>query len=147
MNYQTDIIDILDKALVEKTFDLEIVTKIKQLKDEHVTALERIKELEKERASYINIQSDLNRDLQQQKEALLVWRSKEKAIEEAEKGAEKLKYELQFQKDRGNEIKEMFMHVFRNPTIMRSKMTNVPVSQNGYISNQSGSENETEHIN
>jgi DNA gyrase/topoisomerase IV subunit A len=146
MDYQKDIIDILDKALVEKTFDLEIVSKIKQLKDEHVNALKSIESLSKQIVDKDKLYSDVRAELDKALKLNEEYRAREREISKAEREAEKKDLEMKFQKERGNEIKEMFMHVFRNPSIVRNKTMNIPVASNGYVSTQPGSEFETESI-
>ena len=138
--------EILDQALTEKTFSLDIINKIKELKDGFEAASKLTDSL--------NLQLDDTRKTldatRKDKDVLALklnaYENREKDIITKEKELAKNLYELDFQKKRADELKELVSLVFRNPRIVSSKSTSVPVAQNGYVSNQSGSEFETKTI-
>lgn len=143
MDYQDKISTIVEEALTEKTFNLEIITKIKTLKDdfEQLTVKNegqsrRINDLETENKSIRTINEKLLADNN-------AYKVRENEIAKSEKEADKSKYELEFQKKRGDEIKELFGIVFKNPVVQQQvyRNTSIPTPNGSYMSNVS--ENET----
>ncbi len=148
MNYQDKISTIVEEALTEKTFSLEIITKIKALKDD-------FEAVTKENVNLFALNTDLakgNADLTQKNNQLYVeneeYRKREDALAKKEKEAEKKEYELTFQTKRGDEIKELFGIVFKNPTVQSNVFRNTqkPVENGSYMSNVNETEAVTETI-
>lgn len=149
MNYQEKISSIVEEALTEKTFSLEIITKIKQLKDDFDVLVassevskKRIIELETENKSLHSINDRITEENK-------TWQLRENQIIEAEKVADKKTYELSFQTKRAEEIKELFGIVFKNPVVRETayKNGNIPVANgNGYPTTMSSTESETKTI-
>ena len=147
MDYKDKISDIVEEALTEKTFSLEIVTKIKTLKDdfEKLTVTNegqgrRITDLEMENKSIHAI----NEKLLAENNA---YKAREDELEKKEKAADKVIYELEFQKKRGDEIKELFGVVFKNPVVRETAYKNgsvpVPGNNGSYPTTMTSTESET----
>lgn len=150
MDYQVKIDEILTQAVTEKTFSLEIIEKIKSLRDA-VNVMEVQSKLDKKTTDDLNkTLMDVRGNYSDISIKLEAYKKRETELATKEKVAERQDYALQFQKARADEIKEMFMHVFRNPTIVRSAShnRNTPIASNGYVStwNENGVENSTESI-
>lgn len=147
MSYQDDIQKILDQALTEKTFSLDVIDRIKALRDSCVSledvnkkATERIAWLEKESAEWKTKYDAANG-------VAAEWSKRSVEVMNREKVADLKEQELKFQTSRGNEIKEMFMHVFRNPTVYRSRSVGHAIpTGNGCYSTTTTSDSETESI-
>ena len=139
---------IIQKGLEEKTFSLEIIEHIKKLKDDFQNALNNVESLTKQLKSCDEERYRLNNDLAAATQRLDVFIAREAKLVEREKNAEKLAYQLTFQTQRADEIKELFGTVFRNPTILRSKMINnvVPGTNNSYPSTMTTNDTESETI-
>ena len=119
-NYQTAIDQLLQEAVTEKTFTLDIVDKIKRLKDDFASATKTIEDLRKEKQEMyvesVNLQSEVRRLTNQQDG----YDKRLADLVEREARQERLAYELDFQRQRSTEIKELFGIVFRNPVVTRS---------------------------
>ena len=133
MEYTEKIQSIVEEALTEKTFSLEIITKIKALKDDFDGVSLELK-LNKEALVQSN---KFNTELMAKNEVLNTqnagYKSREEALALKEKGAEKKEYELTYQTKRADEIKELFQIVFKNPVMQESVM------KNGNVPNGNGS--------
>jgi chromosome segregation ATPase len=145
-NYQEKIQSVIEEALTAKTFSLEIIEKIKSIKD-HDAFLEKELETTKirsdEQSKRIGSLS-ADKDLLQMKVNDFEKRESDLRTKEAEQN--KLRYELQFQKQRADEIRSLFEIVFRNPIWQENTSRNIPMMVNGYPSSQSESEYKTKTI-
>lgn len=148
MDYQKQIAEILDQALTEKSFSLEIIDKIKVLKDGFKESQDtndylsrRVENLEtgnKELQGTVDNLRDRNKKLE----------DASAAVDTERKAQEKVKYELEFQKQRANEMKEIVGMVFANPVVFTERCKSVPVRNgSGYIETYSESESERKRIN
>jgi organic radical activating enzyme len=144
IEYKKQIEEIIETALTEKTFSLEIIEKIKSLRDGFAEAIEKNKELEEDLRKLRAEHSVTVEKLSKTKLTLEECQIREAELVKREKEQDKKDYELEFQKKRAEEVKELFGIVFRNPTLKESvyKNTTVPISQNGYIQSATGSESE-----
>ncbi len=119
-DYQTAIDQILQEAVTEKTFTLDIVDKIKRLKNDFALATKKIEDLRKEKqevyAESVNLKSEV-RQLTDQQDG---YDKRLADLVKREAQQERLAYELDFQRQRSTEIKELFGIVFRNPVVTRS---------------------------
>jgi predicted RNase H-like nuclease (RuvC/YqgF family) len=132
-NYIEEIDSILHKAVTEKTFTLEIVEQIKELRKlpELVTEQNtKILELEKKNSDQHNIIAKLELD-----EANI--KAREKAVAEKERAIELKEIEFKWKDNLLNEYKNVMTLVFRNQTIRQNKFGSVPVEVNGYVQSQS----------
>jgi hypothetical protein len=139
--------EIIDQALTEKTFSLEIIEKIKSLKDAFDKSVLDIETLNKRLEINDNLRLTLEKEnitLRNSNESLI---AKEKDVITREKELDKNKYELEFQKQRANEIKDILGIVFKNPVLQKSVFGSVPVERNGYIETHNRNENISETIN
>lgn len=146
MDYRKKIDEVIDQALTEKTFSLEIIEKIKSLRDGFQTALEKIDILEKNGIHDAKIIIDLRQDKEALTKKVNDFTSREGALAEKEKQQDKSAYELDFQRKRAEEIKELVSLVFRNSILKETswKSQNIPVPNgSGYHNMANGSENET----
>ncbi len=136
MNYVEKIEEILNETLTEKTFNLEIIGKIKTLKDDFQALQETNKKQEDlltERYRQIEVLTGEKTKLTAKVEG---FEKREHEISLKEKELDKNKYELEFQRNRAIEIKELFGIVFRNPVIKESAFRTVPITteSGGYTS-------------
>ena len=140
--------DIISEAITAKTFSLEIVEKIKSLRDDFGTEVTKNETLEKTNADLISGNNDLATQVSKLTAEVQTFKVRETSIAEKEKMLEKNEYELIFQKQRAEEIKQLFGIVFKNPTIRETVYRNstVPVANNGYVQSMSGSENENKTV-
>jgi len=127
-NYKIKIEEVLTQALTEKTFSLEIIEKIKSLKD----GFEASQLLLKTNTEVID---NLNKQiiiLRKDQESLNEYKKRESEIKDKENSLAKKDYELEFQKNRANEIKELMTIVFRNPTILENSCRNYTDQSGNY---------------
>ena len=140
MDYKDQIDQIITQALTDKTFSLEVIEKIRELKINVENLQSQNKELEKSLVATKEARDGYQNKLLQTEKTLAEYKEREEAMYKAEKASDKLNYELEFQKQRANEIKELVGLVFRNPVLKRSEHGNRPiVDNNNYV--QSGSMN------
>lgn len=120
MDYKKTIEEVLMTAVTEKTFSLEIIEKIKSLKDGFDKSQDIIKDLRK----LIDNRNEMLDVFEKDRDALALkvasYEARESDIATKEKTFEKNTYELSFQKSRADEIKDLFKIVFRNPTVQSS---------------------------
>jgi septal ring factor EnvC (AmiA/AmiB activator) len=147
MEYQNKIDEVITQVLTEKTFNLEIIEKIKLLKDDFENAKQQITRL-------AEINSGLYKELDEHKEKCRTldeevqeFRKKSAEIDKKERMLEKNQYEIYFQTKRADEIKELFTIVFRNPVVQKSTFESVPLSSNGYVTTHTSNSTQTETIN
>ena len=140
--------DIISEVITEKTFSLEIVEKIKSLRDDFGKEVTKNETLEKTNADLISANNNLGTQVSKLTAEVQTFKVRETSIAEKEKMLEKNEYELIFQKQRAEEIKQLFGIVFKNPTIRETVYRNstVPVANNGYVQSMSGSENENKTV-
>ena len=95
MSYQEDIQKIIDGALTEKTFSLEIIEKIKALKDK-VAALElENKQFKDANTSYSNAHVKLNEEIAALRSKCDSWALRADEISKKEKVADRTAYEME----------------------------------------------------
>lgn len=116
-NYKKKIEEILAQTLTEKTFSLEIVDKIKTLKDDFESSQKLIDSLREKSLHNEKMITNLEERNTKLQELVNSYTIREKEISDKEKKLEKTNYELQFQTKRGDEIKELFGIVFKNPIV------------------------------
>lgn len=115
--YQQKIDEVLTQVLTEKTFSLEIIEKIKSLKDGFEANTELVNELD-ERLKFTTKQNEeLRTNLSDTNSKLDAYIKRESEIKTKEIALDKTNYELDFQKKRADEIKELMMIVFKNPVV------------------------------
>lgn len=134
--------DLLQKILTEKTLSVEAMDVVKNLSKEHKELKELVElkqELIKNRDEEIGVLKEENTKLKNsidswlQKESNLV--DREKAVTDIEHQKELLNKDITHQKERSDEMKEVFGIVFKN-TITRKKVQGqVPVAVPGFKGN------------
>lgn len=144
MTFQEEVNKLIEKALMEKTFSLEIVDQIKRMRDDYIsmeTSLERTTELNKGLVKINTELSEQNNKLTAHDEDVS---SREKVVKEKEDKQALETLKLQHAIEGKKDIKELFGIVFKNPVVRSNvyKNTSVPVSVNGYVNTHAGSENE-----
>lgn len=136
-NYKKEIDDILHKAVTEKTFTLEIVEQIKELR--------KLPELVEQKDDQIASLNKLVQELTLDKNTLLNQKTnvevKEKTLNEKERALELKEVEFRWKDNLLSEYKNMMSLVFRNQTIRQNKFGSVPIERNGYIESSSMTEN------
>ena len=111
MDHNKKIQDIIDQALTEKTFSLEVIDKIKELKDEFEIArdnLETSKETIKIIQKELNVEREASDILGKE---IIVLRKFKETHEKKTREYEKTEYELEFQRNRAIEIKELYGNI------------------------------------
>lgn len=149
MNIEQEINKILDKAVIEKTFSLEAIDHIKNLRDEWTKTMEinsrygdSVKRMGQE---IIDLRAE-NSYLKNYQEAVL---KREEELLKKERVQEIVILQKEFSDRRANEIKEIFGIVFKNPIVRETVYKNsiVPVSgAYGTMTSMSTSENETKVV-
>lgn len=123
-NYKQKIEEVLTQALTEKTFSLEIIEKIKSLKDGFEASTKLVDELNNRLEFYSKENNELKDNLSKTTEKLDKYIKREEVIKDKESALKKTEYELEFQTKRANEIKELMMIVFKNPVVRSSTFNN-----------------------
>ena len=128
-DYTQQINNLIETVLTEKTFNLEIVEKIKELRELPA----KVKELEEKE---FELRSKLA-DVKKENEVLNLSASKVKERETAvvikERELELKGVEMKWKDYLLDEYKSMMQMVFRNTTIRENRLGSVPVESNGYI--------------
>lgn len=143
-NYENKINSIIEEAVTEKTFSLDIINKIKALRDDFSViskSYELLKDVhERQSDSYKKITDEYNKLLErvnsfEKRESELILREKQLDIQDLKLKHADEKYVI---------TKELFGIVFKNPVVKEQafKNTSTPLSNNGYVQIHSGSENE-----
>jgi len=142
-NYKEKIDEVLDQALTEKTFSLEIIEKIKSLHDGFASSQETIKQ-NNETIKLLNENATkANQEINKLSTLVSQYETREIELASKEKVAEKQAYELEYQKNRANEIKELFQIVFKNPVVRENVYKNLS-GNNNYTSENGGVTKEVE---
>lgn len=142
MDYKEKIEEVLTQVLTEKTFNIDVIEKIKSLKDGFESSTKLVDEL-KSRLDFITKENtQLNQKNGELHIKLDTYIQRENDISDKEKNLAKTNYELEFQKKRADEIKELMMIVFKNPVVRKSSYNNV--NDYGNNKNESGATEITE---
>jgi len=146
-DYTKKIEEIVTEATTQKTFSLEVLGKIKDLKD-GFDYLVKEDEHNREIIENYRITQDKSRmEILKLSEENLGLKAKEADVIKREKKQDINDLTLKNLEEQRNLILRMFETVFKNPTIQRSRFGSVPVVGNGYVNNGSTSETETETVN
>ena len=156
MDFNTQIDAIINQAVAEKTFSLEVINQIKELKEDFESAQKDVENLQKKLDKKIEEIDKLNSERAEAAENITKLQTKIdefeaniKAIEERERKVEKVEWDACFQKQRADEIKQIFEFTLRSPMIRRSisESAQVPVStRDGYASTVSTNRTVTETV-
>lgn len=126
--------EIIDDILVNKTFSLETVDKIKSIKDRTVLLekhnLQLLEDKEKKDEEISRLNSIVEELSDFKRNAIKV----ENDIIEREKSLYKKEVEASFQKEKATLIKELFDTVFRNTEVRKNIYKQTQVVSNGYTS-------------
>ena len=137
--------EIIEIAITEKTFSLDIIDKIKSLKDEFENVQDQLKVAHIKIDDQTRIINDKTEEIEKLRGRITELTEFKNTHEKKAKEYAKTEYELSFQKSRAEEIKELFGIVFKNPVVQRSvtenKNSNDP---NNYQSNKSENSTKTE---
>lgn len=148
MTFQEEVNKLIEKALVEKTFSLEIVEQIKKMRDDYISMEASLKSSKENNDNLFKRNQELETENTTLKARDVNVSSREKVVKEKEDKQALEELKLQNAIESKKEIKELFGIVFKNPVVRSNvyKNTSVPVAQNGYVSNLSGSESENSTI-
>lgn len=138
--------ETLEKALIEKTFTLDVIEAIKKTRDENIKLVEdnkRITEIYDIKCKEVN---KLSGDLTTATSKLTNIESRESAVRLKEIENYKIEMNQEHHRQRAEEMKDIIRIIFSNPTILRSRSTNTPVNTQYGVNNYTGNENETETI-
>lgn len=143
MDYIKKVNEVIEEALTEKTFNLEIIGKIKDIRDE----LAKLQESDKTKDEVIRV---ANIEIGKFKTALDTMSAKCIEYEKREKdlsAGEKILYQKEQtaanEKAKCELAVDLFKTVFRNTEVRENIYKNVQVHQNGYTSQLPESENRT----
>lgn len=130
MEITKEIDDIIEKALVDKTFSLEVIEKIKELK-ERVIELDSVKEENK------NLKKSLTTaetEIGYKEGALENWNKREEELKTREAKVTESETKAASAETRLSDYKEMFGIVFRNPVLKETvfKSSQVQRESGGY---------------
>jgi hypothetical protein len=159
MDYQKQIDAILEQALTEKTFNLDVIGKIKELRDGFSKAQEQIKDYIENKKNNEIAYSKLLKEKQEvllENEKLVStiteWKKREEELVKREKTASILEVNLQNQTRRADEIKELFGWLIKGPTVVRTKSGTIPITvpggngMQGYATTTNVNTTETEQV-
>ena len=147
-DYTKKIEEIITEATTQKTFSLEVLGKIKELKDGFDYLVEEEKLNVAAIQNFRTEQGMLKLEVSKLLEENLGLKAKEANVIEREKKQDLNDLTLKHLEEQRNLVLRMFETVFKNPTIQRSRFGSVPVGgQNGYVNNGNTSETETETVN
>lgn len=124
---------VIEQMLTERTFNLDIVEKVKAMRDAAVAKDSKIEELEKkleeERASALRFYS-LHKEASEKLEKLIEF---EDSVIKREKDVENLKKDAQCSSEKVENIKWCFEMVFRNSGLRKSLLVShvIPPNMNG----------------
>ena len=121
------LIDAINKAVEEKTFSIEVLQRIADLRTSIVVKDELLKSIEASRDSYLKQYNVTSAELVLAKEQLAKWAAREKELSEREKAFIKLECQVEMQKALAAQSKEFVGLIFRNQTIMTSKLESIAV--------------------
>ena len=144
------------QALTEKTFSLEIIDKIKEIRDDLVRMQADFEDYKENHNRLEKSLRDETDRLRRREEELTKEVTELRAYKEGrvakDRDQDKTLYELNFQRNRANEMKEILGVIFKNPGVRRTihKQGNEPVAcdsgqyvQSGYT-DQTTTETEEE---
>lgn len=120
MDYKKQIDVILEGALQEKTFSLEAVEKIKELRDKFLETELELKSMCETADARYKENTRLDGVISKLREEIKVFTEKEEQVARYLIEKDKLEYQLEGQRSRADEIKEMFGIVFKNPVMLKS---------------------------
>lgn len=137
--------DVIEEALTEKTFNLEIVGKIKEIRDE-ITRLqgenERLVKDQKDKGDLIVALNNRNNQLSEREQG---FDKREEALYASEKELYKKEQTAANETAKLNLAVDLFKTVFRNTEVRSEMFKNEPIINNGYSQGTaSGSETKTE---
>jgi hypothetical protein len=133
---------IIDQAITEKTFSLEVIDRIKEMKDS-ISALESNLEVAQETIKARDARiTELNNSLFEANGRLLAteelldgWKKREADVVKREIDQRLVDNERMFQTRRGDEMKEIVMAMCKNPTFVQTKSVQkqqvMPPNNNG----------------
>jgi len=146
--YEKQIKEIIDKVTIDRTFSLEALNQIKELKDgfdqislDLEAACSRIQDYQDRESSR---EEELNEAIRGYNEI------KEKEVEinkliEEQKIKDEINKAMKSERDL---VLRMFETVFKNPVVQKNSFKNIPMKDNnGYIYTGTETENGTEEIN
>ena len=129
--YRDEIDTIISQAIAEKTFSLEALDRIKSLRDSVEDLESEVSRLRDSLSHEVKKASTLAREVGTLDSKLLEKDKQLLDIAEREKKASYLEVRAEFNGRRGDEIKELFLAMMRNPTLMKTHNTMVPTTQMG----------------
>jgi regulator of replication initiation timing len=126
--YSQEMQSILDQALTEKTFNLEIVDRIKEMKDALIKLEEEMDEAKKkiallveENIKLVHEKSEKTVTIKSQEETINLWQKREDDLKKRELDQKIVEQARDFQTVRGNEMKEIVFAICKNPVFVQSK--------------------------
>ena len=142
--YQAKIQSIIEAAMTEQTFSLEIINRIKELNDGFISATKEIEVLEKKLQTVLENNGTLNAQLCNANTKLRTFEERESKLIEREKSADRLEWERNSATSSKQEIKELVSMVFRNPVLKFNQSGNLPNGVDQYGNSRSGYMNKEE---
>lgn len=144
MDYIKKVNEVIEEALTEKTFNLEIVGKIKEIREE-ITRLQGENEiLKKDQTEKITLITDLNSRNNKLLEKEQEFDKREAAVYTAEKNLYMKEQLAENEKAKCALAIDLFKTVFRNTEVRSDIFKQTQVNQNGYTSSLPETEAKTE---
>jgi len=145
-NYLEEVDKVIESALIEKTFNLDIIGKIKELRDELLRLQESNEILKKDIDEKNNLITGLNNRNNSLSDECEKFKTREKLLNESEKELYKKEQTALNESSKLTLVVDLFKIVFRNTEVRSEMFKNDPIIVNGYSQGSaSGSETKTEH--
>ena len=145
MTEDKDLIKLIDELIHEKTFSLDAVEAVKNMRDIAQGLEKRNKELKKDALTHlakVNEYEDRITVLRSKDED---WREREAKLIKHENKAEELRLSNAVSNAKAETYKECVSLIFRNETLRREMLGSIPVTDNtGYVMNHSTNETVSE---
>jgi hypothetical protein len=133
---------VIEEILTTKTFNLDIVGKIKEMREEMIADKKTIEELRKYKEEYLKINHELIAKNNEQAIALKRWQELSDSMGKEAKENDKIRYEKDFQVKRADEIRSILDLIFHNSIIRERVVSQIPMergrtaSNSGYVNTE-----------
>ena len=146
MDYIEKINEVIESALTERTFSLEIIQKIKEIREELAEFRETDKDQRERIASQIVSIDSLNAELSDFKAKETELKLMEVDLLKRGRIIFEKETRAEFQKEKADLIERLFNTVFRNAEIRKDIFKTAHITNNGYSSTQPDNEQEVRTI-
>jgi len=130
----TDINNVIDQIVEERTLSLEAADAVKALRDENTELRDQAAALEERVNAFIEVESELKDECRRKGKLVNEYLSREKELKEREKSVIRTEIENEHLKARCTELKEIIDNLTRNTMVRQRVFGNEPIVLPGYES-------------